>query len=69
MSSTDAEDPTLISNDCTTELWNVERVCERDLVRSHLVDIEEVHRFTSPLEVVNVLVRGVALLQDEGVVQ
>lgn len=41
MSSTDAEDSTLISNDCSAELWNTELITQSDLLRNLFLNIKE----------------------------
>jgi hypothetical protein len=68
MSTTDAENFSLIGNQSPTEFWNQEVIVEQDLVTCALVDIVEVDVFRAPLEVVHVLAGAVTLLKDEGVV-
>lgn len=69
VASSDAENSAFISDYCTTEFRNAEGVVEGDLVGNHFVDVIKVDRLAAPLEIVHELVRGVALLKDERVVQ
>jgi len=69
MSSANAEDTSLVSDHGATELGDAEGVTKGYLVRNHLLDVEEVDRLAAPLEVVNKLVRRVALLQNKSVVK
>ena len=69
MSSANAEDSSFISDYCPTEFRNIERVTQGNLVGDHFFNIEEMDRFASPLKVVYELVRGVALLEDEGIME
>lgn len=69
MAPTDAEDTALVRHNGAAKLWDAKRVVQIDLVTDVFLNIKEVDRFAAPLEVVNKLVRRVALLQDERVVQ
>jgi hypothetical protein len=67
--ATDTENPTLISDDCTAELRDVERVVENYLLGVLSVDVPEVDLFRAPFKIMNVLVVAVAFLEDESVVE
>ncbi len=69
MSSSNAEDSSLISDYGPAELRNVEIILQKNLMRQHLVYIVEVDVLSSPFKVVDEFARAVTFLQDEGVLE
>lgn len=69
MPSADAEDPAFISHYRAAELGYTERVLQRYLVTERLVYVEEVDSLTAPLKIMDKLIAGVTLFQNEGVVK
>ena len=69
MAAAYAEDSSLIGHYSSAELRDVEIIFEINFIRLHLINIEEMNIFGSPLEVVHELARAVALFQDKGVLE
>ena len=57
MPSANAEHPSFVCHDGSTELWDTESVVQADFVGDILFNVEKVDRLGAPLEVVHELVR------------
>jgi hypothetical protein len=69
VTTSNAKDPTFVSDYCSAEFWNIETIIEGYFVGVLSIDIPKMNRFRAPFEVVNILVTAVTLLQNECVLE